>query len=209
MCTTFGYYKANEEVFGVKVLDPENSLIPTFLQPIESSAPSKSSLPQKSPDDSTEPLQLRSNHITIKEHVAKCRSRNKPLPDRALPTSYIHQVYEAMRKMLSTSGGEAKEKAVEEVFEKMEVLEKGMRELFPDGAPIIDCKNLGFLDIVMITTFGCYKANEEAFSVKVLDPDKYPLMFSWVQNLSDLPVCKEVIPPHDKLVNLLKSYHFS
>lgn len=45
----------------------------------------------------------------------------------------------------------------------------------------------------MSTIIGSYKANE-VLGVKVLDPVKYhPLMFSWVQNLYELPVWKEVL----------------
>lgn len=57
----------------------------------------------------------------------------------------------------------------------------------------------------MVTaTFGPYKAHEEVFGLKVLDPEKYPLLFSWVQKLNEIPLVKGVLPPHDKLVALLQ-----
>ncbi|KAJ0105074.1 hypothetical protein Patl1_17784 [Pistacia atlantica] len=150
MCTTVGYYKANEEVFGVKVLDPENSLMPTFLQPFESSAPSKSSLPQKSPDDSYRTITVANYERNW--YGIKTQSKHGGISMIYVELNAWIFCMRLRGRCTVPSGGEAKEKAVEEVFEKMEAVEKGMRELFPDGAPIIDGKNLGFLDIVMITT---------------------------------------------------------
>ncbi|KAK2664042.1 hypothetical protein Ddye_002616 [Dipteronia dyeriana] len=57
--------------------------------------------------------------------------------------SYINkQLFEVVAKVLTTEG-EAQEKAIEEAYEKMEILEKGIKEFFPDGAPKIDGQNLG------------------------------------------------------------------
>ncbi|KAJ4712121.1 putative Glutathione s-transferase [Melia azedarach] len=98
-----------------------------------------------------------------------------------------------MAKMI-TNKAEEQEKAIEEVFEKMNLLEKGMRELLPDGAPRVDAQNLGALDILVSATFGPYMANEEVFGVKVLDRQKYPLLFSWAQKLNKLPYCARSAP---------------
>ncbi|KAK3226782.1 hypothetical protein Dsin_006644 [Dipteronia sinensis] len=49
-----------------------------------------------------------------------------------------------------------------------------------------------------------HKANEEVLGVKMVDPEKFPLMFSWVQQLNELPPMKEVVPPHEKVVDLLR-----
>lgn len=47
------------------------------------------------------------------------------------------QLFGSFYKLIS-SNGEEQEKAVEEVFEKMNVLEKGMKELLPEGVPEVD-----------------------------------------------------------------------
>lgn len=118
--------------------------------------------------------------------------------------SFIQQqLFGAFYKLIS-SNGEEQEKAVEEVSEKMNMLERGMKELLPEGVPEVDADNFGVLDILVSATFGSYKAHEEVFGLKVLDPEKYPLMFSWVQKLNEIPLVKEVLPPHDKLVALLQ-----
>lgn len=113
------------------------------------------------------------------------------------------QLFGAFYKLISRNG-EEQEKALEEVFEKMKVLERGMKELLPEGVPEVDGNNFGVLDILVGATFGNYKANEEVNGLKILDPEKYPLMFSWVRKLKEIPLVKEVLPPHDKLVALLQ-----
>lgn len=106
--------------------------------------------------------------------------------------------------MVFFSDGETQEKAVKELYEKFTVLEEGTKELFSVGFSSFDGKNLGFLDILMCTSFGTYKIQEEVLGVKVIDPEKNPLIFSWVTALCELPVVKELIPAFDeKLVQLL------
>ncbi|XP_021287144.1 glutathione S-transferase U9-like [Herrania umbratica] len=120
-------------------------------------------------------------------------------------TSFIQQqLFEAMTRVV-TCDGEIQAKAIDEVREKMKVLEEGMKEVFPgSGSPWVDCDNLGLLDVMICSTFSPYKAYEEAFGVKILDPERNPLVFCWVKALNELPLVKELYPPHDKLVAMLK-----
>ncbi|KAK3226754.1 hypothetical protein Dsin_006616 [Dipteronia sinensis] len=90
----------------------------------------------------------------------------------------------------------------------MEILEKGIKEFFPDGAPKIDGQNLELLDIMVSAVLGTQKANEQVQGVKILDPERFPLMVSWVHQLNELPLMKEVFPPHDKLLAFLPFNHF-
>ncbi|KAL5747442.1 hypothetical protein ACOSP7_024445 [Xanthoceras sorbifolium] len=113
-----------------------------------------------------------------------------------------HQLFEAVLKLV-TSKEEEHEKTIEEAYEKLEVLEKGMREFFGDGGRRIDGQNLGVLNIMVSAVLATHKANEEVFRVKIVDPERFPLMFSWVEQLNEVPLVKEVVPPHDKVVALL------
>ncbi|XP_022736158.1 glutathione S-transferase U9-like [Durio zibethinus] len=119
--------------------------------------------------------------------------------------SFIQQeLFEAMTRVV-TCDGEVAAKAIDEVDEKMKVLEEGMKEFFPgSGPPFIDSENLGLLDILVCSIFSSYKAYEEVLGVKILDPERNPLIFCWVKTLKELPLVKELYPPHDKLVALLK-----
>ena len=113
------------------------------------------------------------------------------------------QLFDTMYTVTKTDG-EAQEKAVKELLEKLEVLEDGIKEFFPDGNPCIDSDNVGLLDLVIVSLFGPYKIQEEVLGIKIIDPEKTPLIFSWLTALNQLPLVKETIPPHDKLVAILK-----
>ncbi|KAL5544472.1 hypothetical protein UlMin_008256 [Ulmus minor] len=118
--------------------------------------------------------------------------------------SYIQQqMFEAMTLVVSTDG-ETQEKAIKELYEKFEVLEKGMKDLFPNGT--FDGKNVGFLDIIMCSVFGPYKVQEQVLGIKVIDQERNPIIFSWVTALNELPLVKEITPPHEELVAVLQTF---
>ncbi|XWS51126.1 hypothetical protein CRYUN_Cryun12cG0150000 [Craigia yunnanensis] len=119
-------------------------------------------------------------------------------------TSFIEQqLFQTMITVIKTDG-EAQEKAIKEVLEKLEMLEEGMKEFFPDRNPSIDSENLGLLDLVFFSSFGLHKVREEVLGIQIIDPEKTPLLFSWVKAINQLPLVKELTPPHDKLVAFLK-----
>ncbi|KAI9390091.1 hypothetical protein POPTR_008G135300v4, partial [Populus trichocarpa] len=118
--------------------------------------------------------------------------------------SFIQQqLFESMGKVI-LSDEEAQEKAVEEVQEKMKVLEEGIKEFSAEDIRTSDGKKLGFMDVLVSTTFSTYKAYEGVLGVKVLEPEKNPLIYTRVTNLHVLPVVQELLPPHDKLVAILQ-----
>ncbi|XP_027126623.1 glutathione S-transferase U9-like [Coffea eugenioides] len=119
--------------------------------------------------------------------------------------AYIQQLLESIFKLFNADK-EAHEKPLQEVHEKLRNLEDGVKEFyFPEGSPNhISAENLGILDVMLVSVLGPFRAKEEAFSVKILDPEKNPLIFSWIQALIELPLVKEVVPPHDKMVGVLQ-----
>ncbi|GMN45637.1 hypothetical protein TIFTF001_014834 [Ficus carica] len=110
------------------------------------------------------------------------------------------QVYETMFLVMRMEG-EAQEKATEELHEKFEILEEGMKGLFPDGTPF-DGENMGLLDILMCITFGPYKAQEEVLGVKIINSEKNPLIFSWVNSLIEVTLQGSWASPYSKGVEL-------
>ena len=48
-----------------------------------------------------------------------------------------------------TRGGEAPEKAIGELLEKMNIFEEEMKKLLPNGVSVIEVQNLGLLDILV------------------------------------------------------------
>ncbi|CAK9138094.1 unnamed protein product [Ilex paraguariensis] len=114
--------------------------------------------------------------------------------------SFLSQeLFDSMRPVVATAG-EAQEKVIEKVSENLKVVEEGMKDLFPDGTPVINGENLGMLDIIAFSILSSYKAVEEAIGVKLLDRERNPLICSWVTALNELPVVKETIPSHAKMV---------
>lgn len=107
-----------------------------------------------------------------------------------------------MECMLKIFTAQDQEKACEEFYQKLCVLEDGMKNLLPQ----IEGKNIGLLDIMIVVAFGMSKAQEEVFGVKFLDPEKAPLIHSWVNRLIELPVLKETAPPYDTVVSFLRAF---
>lgn len=73
-----------------------------------------------------------------------------------------------------TRGGEAPEKAIGELLEKMNIFEEEMKKLLPNGVSVTEVQNLGLLDILVGAVFSPYKAQEEVAGVQILDPEKKP-----------------------------------
>ena len=120
--------------------------------------------------------------------------------------SYGMQVFETLMLVLK-SDGEAQEKAVKEVSERLSTLKEGIKNIFPEGIQVIDQKNVGLLDLVIVSILGSCKALEEFLGLKLIDPEKTPLLFSWLSALLELPVVKEallLLLPHEKVVGFLK-----
>ena len=110
---------------------------------------------------------------------------------------------ESLLKVLETEG-ETQEIALKEVSEKLNLLEEGLKSFYPDGNPCIDIEHVGLHDLVLVSFFGGYKVYEELLGIKLLDPEKTPLIYSSLTALADLPLVKETLPPHEKVVALLK-----
>ncbi|KMT10839.1 hypothetical protein BVRB_5g114920 [Beta vulgaris subsp. vulgaris] len=120
--------------------------------------------------------------------------------------SFLHnQLAQSLLKLFQCNG-EAQDKALDELHEKMTLMEHRMTDFIPKDVSCIDKASLGLLDIQLISLFGAYKAREEVIGKKILDPEKHPLIFSWVTSLMNLPVVQESIPDHKKLVALIQMF---
>ena len=100
--------------------------------------------------------------------------------------------------------GEAHEKAKKNMYEKLCVLENGMKEFFPNGKPKLDHKNIEVLDIIFCSVIKGYKAIEEIVGVNMLEEDKFPVLYSWLMAVVDLQVVEESTPPHEKVIQFLQ-----
>ena len=113
------------------------------------------------------------------------------------------QLFDGMLLAMKTEG-EAQEKAIKEVKEKLKVLEEqGLKSLLAEENPFVNGDELGYLDIVTLTVLGMYKIHEEFFGVKIMEEEKIPILFSWLNKLTEHPIAKEVAPPKEKVLGLL------
>ncbi|XVE56947.1 hypothetical protein DITRI_Ditri04bG0051900 [Diplodiscus trichospermus] len=119
-------------------------------------------------------------------------------------TSFVQQqLIETLLTVFETDG-ETQEKGVRDMLEKLQVLEEGIKEFFPDGNPCIDSNNIGLLDLVFSSVFSHYEIQEEVLGIKIINIEKIPLVCSWLTALNQLTLVKESIPPHDKLAAIFK-----
>lgn len=95
------------------------------------------------------------------------------------------------------------------MYEKLNLLENGMKTLFADSNPGVDENDAGFLDVVFCSVFGAYKAQEEVIGIKFIVPEKFPVLFSWLMTLVELQAVKKATPPHDKSVGILQRFRQS
>ncbi|KAH9603890.1 hypothetical protein KSS87_000627 [Heliosperma pusillum] len=101
--------------------------------------------------------------------------------------------------------GEAQKMVLDELLEKMDVAEEGLKEIFPNGVPPFEEQKPGYLDIVFYSLYGTHEAAELIFGKKFLTVERYPLLVSWVNALKQVPEVNEVTPSIPKFVELLHS----
>jgi len=117
------------------------------------------------------------------------------------------QLVEASFLVLKTDG-EAQQKAVDQVYEKLNVLEDGMKTYLAERNER-DESNFGILEIVFCALFGSYKAHEEVLGMKFLEPEKFPVLFSWLMEIAEVEAVKKATPPHEKTVQILQLFRQS
>uniref|UniRef100_A0A5B6YPY4 Glutathione S-transferase n=1 Tax=Davidia involucrata TaxID=16924 RepID=A0A5B6YPY4_DAVIN len=94
------------------------------------------------------------------------------------------------------SVGEEQEKAIKETMEVLKVLEeKGLGD-----KKFVGGDTIGLVDI----TFGWlprwFECMEEVVGVKLLQPTTFPRLHAWMENFKEVPVIKENLPDHEKLL---------
>lgn len=102
-----------------------------------------------------------------------------------------------MRRVFRTrNGGEELEAAVKECLNVLEIVERkalGDEKYF--GGDEIGMVDIAFGPIVLSLS-----VVEKVLGVKILDYNKLPRLCTWYKNLVQVPVIREKLPDHDKLV---------
>ncbi|KAK6925002.1 Glutathione S-transferase, N-terminal [Dillenia turbinata] len=116
------------------------------------------------------------------------------------------QVLENLRSVLKAPA-DKQEKALETFYGYLKILEENMDEIFPEGsARAIDANSLGLLDIMMCSASRTNKAIEEALNLKLINPERHPKLYSWIEAVGEVPLVKELIAPHEKLVGFFQYF---
>jgi len=126
------------------------------------------------------------------------------------PFNFSLQLMESTFLVVKTDG-EAQQKAIDHVYEKLKVLEDGMKTYLGEGNAIISGveNNFGILDIVFCALYGAYKAHEEVIGLKFIVPEKFPVLFSWLMAIAEVEAVKIATPPHEKTVGILQLFRLS
>ena len=92
--------------------------------------------------------------------------------------------------------GEEQEKAAKEAKELLRIIEEhglGSKKFFGGD-------KIGMTDLVMGWIACWMECAEEAAGVKLLEPNRFPLLEAWIKNFRQVPEIKENLPDGDKLL---------
>lgn len=77
------------------------------------------------------------------------------------------------------------------------------------GKKYFNGDSFGYADIILGWIANLVRVVEEILEMKIIDKERFPLLFAWIENLSNLPAIKDSWPPHDKLVSKYRAIHDS
>ncbi|KAI3949077.1 hypothetical protein MKW92_030840 [Papaver armeniacum] len=99
--------------------------------------------------------------------------------------------------------GEEMEKAVKEARENLKTLEMGLKGKFFGG------EKIGFADVAIGWIPFWTRITEEIVGVKLVDEENMPLLNAWFDDVLDVDILKERLPPRDKTLAHCKTFRES
>ncbi|KAK3009137.1 hypothetical protein RJ639_013914, partial [Escallonia herrerae] len=91
--------------------------------------------------------------------------------------------------------GKEQEEATATAMENLKLLEEQLK-----GKKFFGGETIGYLDIAVGWMANLVSILEEVVGLKVIDEEKNPLLSTWMQDFSDVPVIKENWPPREELI---------
>ncbi|KAI3879172.1 hypothetical protein MKW98_028739 [Papaver atlanticum] len=99
--------------------------------------------------------------------------------------------------------GEELEKSVKETQAILKTLEMGLKGKFFGG------ENIGFADIAVGWIPFWTRMAEKIIGVKLVDTENVPLLNAWFEDVLDVEILKDILPPRDKMLAKMKMYRES
>ncbi|KAH9706651.1 glutathione S-transferase C-terminal domain containing protein expressed [Citrus sinensis] len=95
--------------------------------------------------------------------------------------------------------GKEREEAFDQVFENLKFLEEELK-----GKKFFGGEKIGFADLALGWIAERVCVLEEIIGVKIVEEEKFPLVSAWMQEFVKVPIIKESLPPHEKLVTKIR-----
>lgn len=108
----------------------------------------------------------------------------------------------AIAALLYSKIGEEREKARENLWERLRVIED---KCLDDQKKFYGGDTINIVDIALGSFIKFIEVQEDMFEVKILQSERFPRLHLWFNNFKDVPVIKENTPDQEKLVAFLNS----
>ncbi|KAL6194650.1 hypothetical protein ACLB2K_035731 [Fragaria x ananassa] len=146
--------------------------------------------------------------MVIIEYLEETWSQNPLLPsdpyERAMARFWVKFAEDTAPAvwMVFRTTGEEQEKAKKETLEMLRTIEEhaGL-----DKKRFFGGDSIGFVDIAFGYIARWYGVIEELVGVQLLEPHAFPHVHAWTNSFKDVPVIKENLPDHDRMVAFFKT----
>ncbi|CAJ1976572.1 unnamed protein product [Sphenostylis stenocarpa] len=147
--------------------------------------------------------------MLIVEYIDEIWPHNSVLPadpyERALARFWVKyaedEMFSAFVAFFRSNNDEEREKNVEKVWEVLTVVEN---QCFGDEKKIFGGDIINIVDIAFGSLFKFLEVAQDIVEAKVLEDEKFPHLHSWYNNFKDVPVVKENLPDHEKMVAFIR-----
>ncbi|KAJ0978123.1 hypothetical protein J5N97_013597 [Dioscorea zingiberensis] len=114
---------------------------------------------------------------------------------------FIYQKLVPYCYAIMLSFGEEQEKAVQEFIENLSTLEEGLKKDFlSERSSFVHGEKPGLLDVVIGCLSIAFKVLGKVAGAELLAKERTPLLWSCTSAFVDLDIVKDLIPPHDTLL---------
>ena len=117
-------------------------------------------------------------------------------------------ILQLLASWVQASRGKTMEEKMERLkptFAAIETLEAAFGQC-SKGKPFFGGDSVGYVDVVLGGLLGWVHANEEAFGIRSLDPQRTPLLVAWSERFGALEAVEPVVPDVSRLVEFGKMW---